>query len=121
MISDFDVLGTTDKRGKLSIGTIASDDYTALIEALDTVGTTNILSSPRITAINNKEAKILVGSTEPYVTTTTTTPSSGPTTTAESVNFIEVGVGLYITPTIHDDGFCHHENKAGSQLRDQQS
>lgn len=105
LISDFDVLGTTDKRGKVSIGTIASDDYTALIEALDTVGTTNILSSPRITAINNKEAKILVGSTEPYVTTTTTTPSSGPTTTAESVNFIEVGVKLYVTPTIHEDGF----------------
>ncbi len=105
LIGDFDVLGSTDKKGKLSIGTISSDDYTALIEALDTVGATNILSSPRITAVNNKEAKILVGSTEPYVTTTTTTPSSGPTTTAESVNFIEVGVKLYVTPTIHNDRF----------------
>jgi type II secretory pathway component GspD/PulD (secretin) len=105
LISDFDVLGSTDKRGKLSIGTVSSGDYSALLEALDTVGATNILSSPRITAVNNKEAKILVGSTEPYVTTTTTTPSSGPTTTAESVNFIEVGVKLFVTPTIHNDGF----------------
>ncbi len=105
LTSGFDVLSSTDKHGRLSIGTVASDDYTALVEALDTVGNTNILSSPRITAINNKEAKILVGSTEPYVTTTTTTPSSGPTTTAESVNFIDVGVKLYVTPTIHDDGF----------------
>ncbi len=105
LTSNFDVLTSSDKSGRLSIGTVASDDYTALIEALDTVGTTNILSSPRIAAINNKEAKILVGSTEPYVTTTTTTPSSGPTTTAESVNFIDVGVKLYVTPTIHDDGF----------------
>ncbi len=105
LTSNFDVLTSTDKAGRLSIGTLASDDYTALVEALDTVGTTNILSSPRITAVNNKEAKILVGSTEPYVTTTTTTPSSGPTTTAESVNFIDVGVKLYVTPTIHDDGF----------------
>lgn len=105
LTSDFDVLGASDKRGKLSIGTLSSDDYTTLIEALDTVGKTNILSSPRITAVNNKEAKILVGSTEPYVTTTTTTPSSGPTTTAESVNFIEVGVKLFVTPTIHNDGF----------------
>ncbi|MBU4333071.1 MAG: hypothetical protein KKD07_01370, partial [Candidatus Omnitrophica bacterium] len=102
---DFDIIGSTDKKGKLSIGTIASDDYTLLIEALDTVGVTDILSSPRITTINNEEAKILVGSTEPYVTSTTTTPSSGPTTTAESVNFIEVGVKLYVTPTIHNDGF----------------
>jgi MSHA type pilus biogenesis protein MshL len=105
LVGDLDVLTSTDKKGKLSIGTISSDDYTALIEALDTVGSTDILSSPRITAVNNKEAKILVGSTEPYVTTTTTTPSSGPTTTAESVNFIEVGVKLFVTPTIHKDGF----------------
>lgn len=101
--NSFSVLSSGDKRGKLSIGTISNEDYTVLIEALDTVGKTNILSSPHITAINNEEAKILVGSTEPYVTTTTTTPSSGPTTTAESVNFIEVGVKLYVTPTIHND------------------
>ena len=97
------VLNSTDKHGQLSIGTIANDDYTALLEALDSVGKTNILSSPHITAINNEEAKILVGSTEPYVTTTTTTPATGPTTTAESVNFIDVGVKLYVTPTIHKD------------------
>src|SRR3989338_1611524 len=69
LTSNFDVLTSTDKAGRLSIGTLASDDYTALVEALDTVGTTNILSSHRITAVNNKEAKILVGSTEPHVTT----------------------------------------------------
>jgi len=105
LVSDFDLLGVSEKRGKLSIGTLSSDNYTALIEALDTVGVTDILASPSITAINNHEAKILVGSTEPYVTSTTTTPASGPTTVAESVNFIEVGVKLYVTPTIHNDGF----------------
>lgn len=103
--SNFDVLGATEKKGKISIGTISSDDYSFLLEALETVGVTDILSSPHITTINNEEAKILVGLTEPYVTTTTTTPSSGPTTTAETVEFIEVGVKLYVTPTIHNDGF----------------
>ena len=103
--SDFDVLSSSEKRGKLSIGTIAADGYTALVEALETVGETNILSAPRIMVVNNKEAKILVGSTEPYVTTTTITSASGPTTTAESVNFIDVGVKLYVTPTIHEDDF----------------
>lgn len=102
---DFDVLSASDKRGRLGIGTLASDRYTATVEALETIGTTEILSSPSIATLNNKEAKILVGSTEPYVTTTTTTPASGPTTTAESVNFIEVGVKLYVTPTIHNDNF----------------
>ena len=100
---DLSIFSTGDKKGQLGIGTISADDYTVLLEALDTVGKTNILSSPRITAINNEEAKILVGSTEPYVTTTTTTPAAGPTTTAESINFIDVGVKLYVTPTIHKD------------------
>jgi len=103
--SNFDVLGATEKRGQLQIGTLASDKYTALVEALDTVGETNILSRPRITTINNMEAKILVGLTEPYVTTTTTTPDSGPPITAETVNFIDVGVKLHVTPTVHNDGF----------------
>lgn len=105
LTGNFDLLGTTDKRGEASIGTVSEDNYAAMIQALDTIGDTRILSSPRITTVNNKEAKILVGSTEPYVTTTTTTPSSGPTTTAETVNFIDVGVKLYVTPRIHSDGF----------------
>lgn len=103
--SEFSILGSTDKRGSVSIGSLQDDDYTVLIEALDTVGVTNILSSPRIMAVNNQEAKILVGSTEPYVTSTTTTPASGPTTTSETVNFIDVGVKLFVTPTIHEDDF----------------
>lgn len=105
LTNKFDILNSNEKVGKLSIGTLAEDDYTFLIEALETVGDTNILSSPSITSLNNEEAKILVGSTEPYVTTTTTTPASGPTVTAETVNFIDVGVKLYVTPTIHKDDF----------------
>ncbi len=93
-------------KGKISIGTVGdNNDYNAFMEALNTIGTTNILSSPRIATVSNQEAKILVGSTEPYVTTTTTTPATGPTTTAEAVNFIDVGVKLYVTPVINRDNF----------------
>jgi type II secretory pathway component GspD/PulD (secretin) len=105
LTSNFNVLSSTDKKGKFSIGSIESDDYTVVVEALNSVGTTNTLSSPRIAVINNEEARILVGSTEPYVTTTTTTPASGPTTTAESVSFIDVGVKLFVTPTINEESF----------------
>ena len=104
--NSLNILSDTEKTGgKLSVGTISKDDYSVLLEALDTVGKTNILLSPRITAFNNKEAKILVGSTEPYVTTMSLTPSSGGAiTTAESVNFIDVGVKLHVTPMVHEDG-----------------
>ncbi len=103
--SNFDILGSTQKHGRMSIGTLTDDNYHAMIEALETFGKTENLSNPHIMAINNQEAKILIGSSQPYVTSTTTTPSSGPTTTAETVNFIEVGVKLYVTPTVHKDGF----------------
>jgi type II secretory pathway component GspD/PulD (secretin) len=105
LVGDLDVLGSTEKRGRISIGKVGEDRYRFLMEALDEIGRTDILSSPRITTVNNQEAKILVGMTEPYVTTTTTTPESGPPTISESVNFIEVGVKLNVTPTIHKDGF----------------
>ena len=98
-------LPDAQKLGKLSIGTIADEDYSILIEALDTVGDVDILSNPSITAINNKEARILVGPTQPYATATTTTPAAGSSTTAESMNFIDLGVKLFVTPTVHADGF----------------
>jgi type II secretory pathway component GspD/PulD (secretin) len=94
-----------ENRGELSIGTIADEDYSILIEALDTVGSVDILSTPSISAINNKEARILVGPTQPYVTAAATAPLAGPSTTAESVNFIDVGVKLFVTPTVQADGF----------------
>lgn len=105
--SAFDVFasGYAGNKGALSIGTLSTDDYEVLIDALDTVGKTNVLSNPRIAVINNEEAKILVGSNEPYATTQTTVPASGPTTTSETVNFIEVGVKLFVTPNIHGDGY----------------
>lgn len=102
-VSNFNVLGASDKKGRVSIGKIERDNYQGMFEALAEFGTTNNLSNPHIMVVNNQEAKILVGSSEPYVTTTTTTPASGPNTTAESINFIDVGVKLYVTPTIHTD------------------
>lgn len=103
---DFDIVDATEtNKGSITVGTIARDHYSVMLEALQKIGNTNVLSSPSITALSNQEAKILVGSTQPYVTTTTTTPSSGPTTTAETINFIDVGVKLYVTPVVHKDGF----------------
>lgn len=101
---DFETMSTSNL-GRLSVGTIEKDNYSVVVNALESVGNTKILSNPHITTLNNKEAKILVGSSEPYVTATTTTPSSGPAITAENVTFIDVGVKLYATPTIHDDGY----------------
>jgi len=87
-----------------TFGTLATDNYTATIEFLETFGETKILSRPKIAVVNNQEARILVGSREAYVTQTQSQAEST-TVTAENVEFIDVGVKLNVTPTIHKDGF----------------
>lgn len=94
-------IGTTI--GRTKEGTARTLD--SVIEALREMGKTDIISTPRITAIDGQEAKILVGTKEAYITATTTTPATGAVTTAESVNFVDVGVQLFVTPTINKEGF----------------
>ena len=90
--------------GQLTVGTLAENDYTATIKILKTIGETKLLSSPRIAAVNNEEASILIGTREAYITDTVTQGQST-TTTAESVTFLDVGVQLNVTPVINEDGF----------------
>jgi MSHA type pilus biogenesis protein MshL len=91
--------------GEVLIGTFGMQDYAMLIQALKTVGDTNLLSSPRITALNNQEAKILVGTSQPYATNTVVTPAAGATTTASTLSFLDIGIKLFVTPSISQDGF----------------
>jgi len=89
---------------QLVIGSLTDGDWGAMIQILKTVGDTNLLSSPRITALNNQEAKILVGTSQPYATNTVT-QTTGLATTATNLTFIDIGVKLFVTPTINKDGF----------------
>ena len=65
------------KYGQIAIGNVNSDHFQTTIRALKQVSDTKILSNPQILVTNNEEAKILIGSTKPYVTTTTTANTSG--------------------------------------------
>ncbi|MEA3305662.1 MAG: secretin N-terminal domain-containing protein, partial [Candidatus Omnitrophota bacterium] len=91
--------------GALTIVDLTSTYFDAAMEVLQSVGKTNVISSPRITVLNNEEAKVLVGTNQPYVTTTTTVPEGGQSITAESITYIDVGVSLTVTPTINEDGY----------------
>jgi MSHA type pilus biogenesis protein MshL len=90
-------LGTTTLQGP--------DQYKTVLDILKTYGDTRVLSSPRVTALNNEEAKILVGTKDAYITQTTSQSGTGSTITAESVNFVDVGIQLFVTPTINREGF----------------
>lgn len=100
----YSTLSTTTSSLALNVGTLATDKYEVAFKFIKEYGKLEIVSSPRIVVCNNEEAKFMVGSREAYVTTSTTT-GEVTTTTAESVQFIDVGVTLYVTPTINSDGF----------------
>jgi type II secretory pathway component GspD/PulD (secretin) len=97
--------GLTTGIGAASIGTLSSGSFNDVLQALDTFGKSRILSSPRLAVVNNQEASILIGTSIPYTTSSLTTPATGPTTSSESVSFIDTGVKLHVTPIIHDDGY----------------
>jgi type II secretory pathway component GspD/PulD (secretin) len=96
-------LGGSVKLGELAFGTVARDGY-ELFRYLETLGETKIISNPRLLVTENQEAKIHVGTREAYVTTTTTTGQTT-STTAEDVEFIDVGIQLAVTPSINRDGY----------------
>ncbi|MDP3790741.1 MAG: TonB family protein [Candidatus Omnitrophota bacterium] len=90
---------------EMLIGSLGdSGDVNIMIQVLKTIGDTNLLSSPRITALNNQEAKILIGTSQPYATNTVT-QTTGTATTGTNISFLDIGVKLYVTPTINKDGF----------------
>ena len=79
-------------------------DIDTVVKYLQTLGNTQILSSPKLAVVDNQEAKIHVGEKQAYVTTTTTTGQTT-TTVSEQVTFVDVGIQLAVTPTINEDGF----------------
>lgn len=105
--SSFRILGDNDKGVRVRGTGIKSGESTisGLIEALQSVGETNLLSNPRITCLDGQEAYITVGSTVPYKTIDTREDQGGTLRTFEKVVTVEVGVKLRVTPHINDDGF----------------
>ena len=71
--------------------------------ALQTVGNTNTLASPRIRARNKEKAKILIGSRVPVITSSTALLTSG-TASSSSVQYLDVGLTLEVQPTVYQDG-----------------
>ena len=64
---------------------------------------TNILSAPRITTVNNRDAEMKVVQNLPWAEPTVTVSDTGITVTW-SMHFEEVGITLKVKPTITEDG-----------------
>ncbi len=82
----------------LSIFSAASLE--AFLSALATETKYDLVATPRLTTLNNKEATLLIGSKLGYKTTVISE-----TTTTQVVNFLSVGTSLILTPNVTKNGF----------------
>ncbi len=89
--------------------TLALDakDFNAYVNLLQVQGNTRVLSSPRVSTLNNQKAVIKSGSDQFFVTNVTSNTVTS--TAASNTNSIELtpffsGVALDVTPQIDDEG-----------------
>lgn len=73
----------------------------AVLRALATKSNVRVLSTPEILAVNNREARILVGSRVPFIAST----RLGDFALDRSVQYEDVGATLTIIPTINQDDY----------------
>jgi len=86
--------------------TIKVSSVSLTANALQTVGNTNTLASPRIRARNKEKAKILIGSRVPVITTSVALLGTGTVggASSSSVQYLDVGLTLEVQPTVYLDG-----------------
>ena len=102
---------------------VASDNFAAFIELLESQGNVRTLSSPRISTLNNQKAIIKVGQDEFFVTDVSSTTVTGTATTTtpeiELTPFFS-GIALDVTPQISQNGeIILHVHPSISVVRDQ--
>jgi type II secretory pathway component GspD/PulD (secretin) len=71
----------------------------AFLEALATVTRFDIIATPRLTTLNNKQATLLIGSKLGYITSVISQ-----TSTTQVVNFLNTGTSLTLTPNVTKSG-----------------
>ena len=87
--------------------------FGAILQAIQSVSNTNLLSTPSIMTLDNQEAEIIVGQNVPFITgSTASSTNSNPFNTIERK---DVGVTLKVKPHIHDGSDIRLEVEAAAE------
>lgn len=99
-------LGSTAAGGVFGLA-LQTQNFAALLSFLETQGSVNVLSSPRIATINNQKAVLKVGTDDFFVTNVSTTSSTSGTNTTVTPTITVApffsGIALDVTPQIDGD------------------
>lgn len=109
---------------KINVSAGGKNGFNAVIDLLSTQGNVQVLSSPRISTMNNQKALIKVGQDEFFVTgvSTTTSVSGNTTVPTEDIELTPFfsGINLDVTPQISsDDSVTLHIHPSISRVQDQ--
>ena len=103
--ADFGVLNQAANSTLVGLA-FQTDSFAALLRFLETQGQVQVLSSPRIAAINNQKAVLKVGTDEFFITEISSTPSAvgntSTTSTSVTTQPFFSGIALDVTPQIDD-------------------
>ncbi|MFZ5828705.1 MAG: secretin N-terminal domain-containing protein [Planctomycetota bacterium] len=91
------------EEGALKFGFLDSS-LGAFLDALETIGDTNVIANPRLMVLNKHRAEIQIGEQKGYVSTTVTETAS-----TQSVQFLDIGALLRLRPFISTDGMIRME------------
>ncbi|MCX7143191.1 MAG: general secretion pathway protein GspD, partial [Proteobacteria bacterium] len=89
---------------------VQTQNFASLLQFLESQGSVQVLSSPRVATLNNQKAVLKVGTDQPYVTSITVVPgvtSAGvviPTSVSPQISNIFSGISLDVTPQIDEHG-----------------
>jgi hypothetical protein len=107
-----DPLGFTGGTNGIKFGFV-SNNVTGFVRALETIGSTKILASPRILVLNKQRAEIQLGARLGFQTL-----SQNFTSTIQQVQFLNTGTLLRLRPFVSDDGMVrmeiHPERSSGT-------
>lgn len=79
---------------------VVKNDWGAILQAVTSDSNSNILATPSLTTLDNQESSFIVGEEVPIKTTTS--PGSGGTNPFTTLDRIEVGIKLKVTPQINE-------------------
>ncbi|TXD98505.1 type II secretion system protein GspD [Psychrobacter frigidicola] len=94
----------------LGIGSSSKDSkgnaqfYGAILQALDSSTSANLLSMPSILTLDNEKASILVGQNVPFVTGSYTTSGNNSNNPFQTIDRQDIGINLNVIPHIGDNG-----------------
>ena len=107
--------GATNVAGGVFGLAVQTRNFASLLQFLQTQGSVQVLSSPRVSTLNNQKAVLKVGTDQPFVTSITpgtpttvinplTGTSTSTTTFAPTISNIFAGISLDVTPQIDGRG-----------------